>query len=191
MDDGRLRLRSYRLAFALERRIHRIDTFRIPLPYGLPLASLGWAVGAFLALLMLGGAPLVGGLLALLPWPVRLIFVPGLVAHLLSRMTDDGRPLHEALVARLLFLVRPASRLGLGCVDRVRPSDLGPLPVVPDERAPEYRAAAIRGPGSLLLRQPGRLLANGRVLHLVPAADGPMLHPRELRLLEGQRLVVG
>jgi hypothetical protein len=46
MDDGRIRLRSYRLAFALERRIHRIDTFRIPLPYGLPLAALGWAAGA-------------------------------------------------------------------------------------------------------------------------------------------------
>ena len=108
MDDGRLRLNSYRLAFALERRIHRIDTFRIPLPYGLPLASLGWGVVAIIAMLAFSAVPGVGPVLGALPFPVRLVFLPGLFAHLVSRTTGDGRPFHEALIARVRRCV-PAS----------------------------------------------------------------------------------
>ena len=44
MSDNKITLRSYRLAFELERRLHRIDRFRIPVPYGIPLAALAYAV---------------------------------------------------------------------------------------------------------------------------------------------------
>jgi hypothetical protein len=191
MVDGRIRLRSYRLAFELERRIHRIDTFRIPLPYGLPLASLGWAGGVCVAIVALRSAPLVGAALGLLPWPVRLICGPALVAHLLCRPTGDGRPVHEALVARVTRAARPTRLAGLERVRRLQIADLAAIPVVPDERMPEYRQGVVQGPGNVQLRQPAALLATGTSVRLTGTTDSPMLHARELRLRHGQRLVIG
>jgi hypothetical protein len=190
MDDGRLRLNSYRLAFALERRIHRIDTFRIPLPYGLPLASLGWGVVAMVAMLAFSAVPGVGPVLRALPFPVRLVFLPGLFAHLVSRTTGDGRPFHEALIARAQRCVRPTTQLGLDPLERVRAWELEALPMVSDELAPEYRAAEVRGPATVLLRQPGQLVARGRRVQLTASGDRPLLRARELRILPGQRLVI-
>ena len=52
--DQTVTIRSYRLAFALERRIFRIERYRLPLPYGLPLRGLAYAALA-LALVLLAG----------------------------------------------------------------------------------------------------------------------------------------
>jgi hypothetical protein len=141
--------------------------------------------------LVLAGTPLIGTALSLLPWPVRLIFLPGLVAHVLCRTTDDGRPLHEAVAARVGFIARPRRLVGLERVRHMTSCDLGPFPVAADERMPEYRCGAINGPAALLLRQPGELSASGRTVRLTPTADSPMLHTQELHLQTGQRLVIG
>ncbi len=189
MEDGRIRLRSYRLAFELERRIHRIDSFRIPLPYGLPLAALGWAGATLVLVLMAAPVPVIGPALALAPMPVRLLFLPGLVAHVLCRVTDDGRPVHEALGARLAYVVRPKHRLGL---TPVRPAgiDRAPIPIVPDERGDAYRAGTVSGPAELALRLPARLLIDGQLARLTPCEPRPLLVSQRVRLREGQRLVV-
>jgi hypothetical protein len=189
MDDDRIRLRSYRLAFELERRIHRIDTFRIPLPYGLPLAALGWGAAALLAIIVLSGVPVIGSLLGLAPWPARVLFLPGLAAHLLCRVASDGRPVHEALLARLAFICRPHHRLGLMPVRSVSPA-LADVPCVPDERSDHYRAGVIRGPATVALRQPATLVLSSRLARLTPQAEEPLGTARELCLREGQRLVV-
>lgn len=61
MADDKITLRSYRLAFELERRLHRIDRFRIPVPYGVPLAGLGYAAIIAIGLLVLSGVPVACG----------------------------------------------------------------------------------------------------------------------------------
>lgn len=189
MDDRHIRLRSYRLAFELERRIHRIDSFRIPLPYGMPLAALGWAAATLVLVLLAAPVPLVGDLLAKAPMPVRLLFIPGLAAHLLCRQTSDGRPAHEALLARAAFAMRAKRRVGLMPV-RGRALDRMPLTVVPDERGPSYRKGTVVGPSMLRLRQPAQIVvsAGGAVLH--PQPDAALLLAQDVCLREGQRLVV-
>lgn len=189
MADQTINLRSYRLAFELERRIHRIDTFRIPLPYGLPLVALGWAGAALVTIVVLTGVPVLGGLLGLAPWPLRLVFLPGLAAHLLCRTTDDGRPLHEALAARAGYASRPKRRLGLQAVRRSS-AVLGTVPCIPDELGAHYRAGTSAGPALLVLRCPARLELRGNTVRLTPTTDEPLRDPQPVRLREGQRLVV-
>jgi hypothetical protein len=73
-DEDSLPIRSYRLYFELERRIHKIDRWRIPVPYGVPLRGLAYGVplrglaygaAALAAVLLASGAPLAGQLLSL------------------------------------------------------------------------------------------------------------------------------
>jgi hypothetical protein len=106
MDDV-LQIRSFRVVFDLERRIHRIDQFRVPLPYGLPLRSLGYGVTALIGVLVLGRLPLVGGLLGLLPAPARYVLVPIGVSYALTQLRLDGRTAHAAVVAWLRYVTAP------------------------------------------------------------------------------------
>ena len=55
-----LTIRSYRLAFALERRIHKIDRYRLPVPYGVPLRGLAYAVVVLAVVLALTALPVSG-----------------------------------------------------------------------------------------------------------------------------------
>ena len=56
MDEPR-QIRSYGVVFSLERRLHSIDRFRIPLPYGLPLRSVGYGALILAAVLAARSAP--------------------------------------------------------------------------------------------------------------------------------------
>ena len=58
MADDRITLRSYRLAFELERRLQRIDRFRIPVPYGIPLIALAYGAAAALVVVVASGMPI-------------------------------------------------------------------------------------------------------------------------------------
>jgi hypothetical protein len=189
MDDRRIHLRSYRLAFELERRIHRIDSFRIPLPYGLPLAALGWAAATLVLVVAVSPLPIIGDALEVAPMPVRLIFLPGLGAHLLCRVTGDGRPVHEALFARAAFVLRQKRRAGLAPLRRYV-LDTAPLTIAPDERGERYRPGVVEGPVTLALRQPARITVERCEVRLLPGEDRAMLAAQEIRLREGQRLVV-
>jgi hypothetical protein len=169
MRDDRITLRSYRLAFEVERRLHRIDRFRIPLPYGVPLMTLGWAALAAVTMALLDDLPLLGAL----PWPIRFVLIPGVAAQLLGRPGEDGRPMHERLVAR-------ATRRSAYEPDPARACELGPVIVAPDERSARPRSARIRG-GALLVGVPlegasrrGRL--DARVL------PGRLAEPRRIDL---------
>src|SRR5215831_10748995 len=98
MDEPR-QIRSYGVVFSLERRLHRIDRFRIPLPYGLPLRSVGY--GAFVLVVVLAAArvPGLGQVVARLPVPVRFAVLPIVGAVLLTRLRVDGRRAGAAGVA--------------------------------------------------------------------------------------------
>ena len=99
MSDDTLQIPSFRVVFDLERRIHRIDRFRVPFPYGLPLRSLAYALVGVVAVLILRQLPAVGALLALLPIPAQLVLLPVGISCLLTRLRLDGRSAHAAVAA--------------------------------------------------------------------------------------------
>ena len=120
---------------------------------------------------------------------MRLIMLPTLAAHRLCRMRPDGRRAHEALAARLLFLVRPRHLAGLAAnTEAAAAQRLRDIVVVPTAQVPTIGAAALAG-----LRTPSSASRHERrrgrtALTIVQLADRPMFRARELRLREGQRL---
>src|SRR3954453_1204469 len=107
MSDDRITVRSFRVVFDLERRIHKIDRYRIPLPYGLPIRSIGYFAATVAALSIRARLPLVGVPLQALPAPLRFAIGPGLLAYALTEKRIDGRPAHRALPDQLRFLCTP------------------------------------------------------------------------------------
>jgi hypothetical protein len=185
-----LEIRSFAVVFRLERRLHRIDRWRVPLPYGLPVAALAYGVGALLALLLLGRLPLAGDSLGLLPAPIRYVLLPGAVGLGLARGRWDGRPAHHALAAWLRF------RLGPKHLSAFRPTPApgrvvrieAPIPLAADASDGRLRPARIRGAGSLLLHYPARASVRGSRLSLAAAGTEPLDHPRRIRLQRGQEV---
>src|SRR4051812_4152503 len=98
-DETEVQIRSFRVVFDLERRIHRIDKIRIPLPYGLPLRSVAYACTALATVVALAQLPLVGAVVGVLPAPIRFVALPGGVAYGLTQVRVDGRPAHTAAIA--------------------------------------------------------------------------------------------
>jgi len=190
MTGRRLQLRSYRLAFQLERRIHRVDRFRIPVPYGLPLSAVGWWFGALVVVLIMGRVPLVGSVLGLLPWPVRLVLLPAAAAHLLCALGSDGRPAWERGLARARWELRAQNIVG--CVRQRRRSveRVSDVSIVGDERGSRLRPATVTGGGGVLVARPARGLVRGARLELTPGDDRWLVAPRRLELAEGSRLEI-
>jgi hypothetical protein len=191
MEDGRFLVRSFRVVFELERRIHRVDRWRIPVPHGIPLQALAYAAAALLLVLLLSGVPLAGHVLGSLAPPLRLVILPVTVAYLLTRLRADGRPAHAAALAWLRHATSPSRVSGFRASLRTgRVVRLGEVALVPDERWARYRRAVVVGPVQLVLRFPARAHARARGLRLERAAGGPMLRGRTLKLGAGRRLEV-
>jgi hypothetical protein len=104
-------------------------------------------------------------------------------------VTADGRPVHEAFIARVAFACRPNHRIGLEPVRTAR-LPFGVVPCAPDERMDRYRAGVIHGPVSVGLRQPGRVELANATARLTPLENHPLRVAQQLCLREGQRLVV-
>jgi hypothetical protein len=137
MAEETIHVRSFRVVFDLERRIHRIDRFRVPLPYGLPLRSIGYAVVALVAILLASRLPVIGALLGLFPTPARLVLAPAAISYALTQLRLDGRSAHAAASAWLryrlgprrlvAFAGRPAqARVALSAVTFARPPETRP-----------------------------------------------------------------
>lgn len=180
-------IRSFRVVFDLERRIHKVDRIRLPLPYGLPLRSVAYAVAAFVAILTLTTMPLLGGAFAVLPAPVRLAVLPVLVSYLLTQMRPDGRPAHWFLLAWARQRVARTQVVALAPVRRQRVERLGDVIVAPDERDVRLRAGVVEGPAVALLRLPVDAQQRGRTLVLEQAGDLPQFRGHRLVLSADQR----
>jgi hypothetical protein len=189
MDDGKITLRSYRLAFELERRLHRIDRFRIPVPYGIPLVGMAYAMALAVLLIILSGTPVIGAMIGLLPWPLRLIVLPGLGTRALCHRRPDGRPAHEAIAAYLAFALRAKHLVGLERSPSPDPQ-LGVFAVAGDERSTMYARGVIAGPATVLLRQPARVATRGRTVGLTQLDERPLTQAQTVRLAPGMRLEV-
>ena len=191
-DTGTIPIRSYRVCFHMERRIHRIDNWRLPVSYGLPIASLGWAALALLVMVVASGLPVLGDLLHVLHPALRLVVVPIAIAWLLSRWRIDGRPPSAAAVAYLRWRTGPRRLVALRPAPApTAPVTLGAITFAPDERGARLRAGVVQGPARVVLRYPARLRERGRTLHVGPTEGPPLWRGKEVRLAPDQRLVVG
>jgi hypothetical protein len=192
MDDNKITLRSYRLAFDLERRLHRVDRFRIPVPYGIPLTALGYAASGLLLVLVLRHLPVASALLAVLPLPIQLVLLPGAASFLLCRVRPDGRPAHEAVLAWLVYRATARHLVTLRPCGgpRIEELDEG-LSIAGDERDPVLRPGRVSGPAVVRLGQPVRITPKGRRLALVQLEDRPLARARELEVGDRQVLVIG
>jgi hypothetical protein len=155
VDGDRLTIRSYRVCFRLERRIYRIDRFRVPVSWGVPLRSLGYAAAALLAVLLLQRLPLLGDLIRGLHPALRYFIAPVAIAYVLTALEVDGRAAHEAVAAWLRFVCAPRQLLGTSRTRR--PAGvlrLAEIAVAPDERVGRYRRARVHGPATLVLSFP-------------------------------------
>jgi len=189
VDRNPVTIRSYRLCFRLERRIYKIDRFRLPVSWGVPLRGLGYAAAALLAVLLAQGLPLLGAVIGGLHPAFRYAVVPVGVAYLLTALEVDGRPAHQAVIAWIGFLCRP--RRLLGPSRKRRPGGvlrLGEIAVAPDERSGRYRPARVQGPATVLLRFPCRGKRRGRRLRLRQTSRLPLGRGKMLALKRGQTL---
>lgn len=162
-EDDRIEVRSYRNVFALERRIYRVEGVRLN-PGGIPIRGVVYFVTLLAGLLALGGLPVTGWLLALLPWYARDLALPAGVAAMLALVRVEGRTCHLAGYALLRFALSARQLRGLraagprGPGRRWHPPELVMLVDGSDAR---LRRLRFSGPGAVLVTVPHRCLALG------------------------------
>ena len=118
------------------------------------------------------------------------ILLPALGAHLLCRTGRDGRPAHEALAARLVFLGRPRRLAALQRSPGGSTVRLADITIGPDETDAAYRRARVVGPARAVLRQPARASIRGNTIEVEQVEDRPMFRPREVQLGAGQVVIL-
>jgi hypothetical protein len=192
---GSLTIRSFRVVFSLERRIHKVDRWRLPVPYGIPLRGIAYWALALTAVVVAGSLPLTATIVGVLPPPVRYAIGPVAASYALTQMRVDGRPAHTALAAWTRFKIAPSRLSGLrrapavGTVVRI-----GDVVLAPDEHFARYRAAVVEGPATVVLRYPpfGWVRPRGRSddLHVRQVPGPPLVAGRRVALKARQRLVV-
>lgn len=185
-----MEIRSFHVVFRLERRLHRIDRWRLPFPHGVPIAAIGHAAAVLAAIVALGQLPGVGTVIGALPAPVAYVLAPCGAAAALTRLRIDGRPAHRHLLAKLAApLTQRRTAAG-------RPAPLGPDPITgetllassPASRT--YLSCEVTGPATVTLRLPARARARARTLHLAQLPGRPLARGKTVRLAPGQRLKI-
>ncbi|MEZ5155331.1 MAG: hypothetical protein R2718_04380 [Solirubrobacterales bacterium] len=205
--SARVAVRSYRgVVDEVERRIFRLDRWRLPTPHGVPVRGVGYALGCLLVLLLASGLPLVGPLLGLLPDSLRLLALPALGGWAMASLRIDGRPPHRMLFAAARYLASPRTLSGLR---RCPPAGAELAPVEALEIAavgdgPTLRAGRC-GPARLTSATPARRtracgsdrdagarLAAARRLTLSAAGEGrgPLARARTLTVPAGLQVRV-
>lgn len=191
-DPEGLEIRSFRVVFAIERRLFKLERWRLPVPHGVPLRALAYFGVALAALVFLDALPLVGPVIELLPAPLRFVGLPALIAATLARVRVDGRPAHHFLAAwarhragpRHLHGFRPVPRPGV----QMRLGE--PIGLVPSLAGPHLRAGVLKGPAVIGLRVPVRAMQRGPTLAMTEVPGAALRRPRRVTLASGQRLVV-
>jgi len=190
-EEGTIPIRSFRVCFELERRLHKIDNWRVPLPYGLPLRSVGYFGAALFAVVLLGEVPLCGALLGVLHPVLRYFLLPAGAAAALTRMRIDGRSPVAAGLAWLRMRAEPSRVSAFRAAPGPRRVELGPVTIAPDERGSRLRLGTVEGPAQVVLRYPAELRPRGRTLRVTPDGCSPLWRGKQINLREGERLVVG
>jgi hypothetical protein len=186
-----LEIRSFHVVFRLERRLHRIDRWRLPFPHGVPVGAIAHGALVLLVVVAVGRLPGIGAVIAALPAPLAYVLIPGGSAAALTRLRIDGRPAHRHLLAHASAVLARRRTAG----QRTAPTT--PLHVVgqtliahgPDRSG--FPHSQITGPATVGVLLPARAHARARMLHLTPRPGRPLQRPRTIRLAAGQRLRIG
>jgi hypothetical protein len=190
-DSGKVVIRSFRLVFDRGyRRLFKIDRYRLPFAYGLPILGIVYAALVALALVVAAKLPVAGPALAALPPPIHWVAIPGGLSMVMLHWRPDGLKPHAALWAWLeaAFTVRD-----LSCWQPAeRDADaleLGEIACAPDGREGRYRPGRVSGPAEVLLRYPARGWQRGRRLHVEQTSDQPLYVGTQVTLRAGEQLV--
>ena len=156
-------VRSYRLVFRRRWRIFRIQNWRIPLPGGLELRSIGYWLACLVGLALLARAPLIGLAVGAMPPSLRLLALPLAGSWALSRWEVDGRSPHRALAGLAGWWLRPRTLAALRRCPAPG-STLVPLrrlALAPDLYGSSYPRGRLFGPARVLLRYPVAVTLEG------------------------------
>ena len=181
-----MEIRSFRVVFALERRIHRVERFRIPLPYGVPVRAAVYAFAALVLIVLAGRLPAVGELVCLLPAPLRFVALPVGAGFLLSRARVDGRPAHRFLVS---YARHRTSARHLSAFKSIDPAGGAFRFTEPIAFVPAWRRVV--GPARLRLTAAAELeqRRGGTRLVIRPSAGGTLRRPRTLTVDRGAEVI--
>jgi hypothetical protein len=164
-----MEVRSYRRVFDLERRIYRVDRFRLN-PSGVPVRGIAYLLAILLSVLVATRLPLAGQVVRRVPWLLRYLALPGLATALLTLVRIEGRPFHLAARALLRHRAGRGNPFGLRTAGESRGSSRcarwipPPILILPD---------GSDGPRRLRYTGPGALLVT--VAHECNAARGPLV----------------
>jgi hypothetical protein len=198
--DRRVLIRSYALVFRMQRKLFKLDRWRLPLPGGLEIRAIVYAIVVLLADLISSRLVLIGPLTDKLPAPLHWAILPGLVVFVLVKLEVEGRPPHRVLASLLSWYVRP--KYFIGRRPAARPGIRAPIQalwIAPDWRGSRYRPATVSGPTTVICRYPAnarlRLDRHGRLrgnaMYLTDASYGCLaLDANTIEIPAGQRLVI-
>lgn len=189
-DEGAMLIRSYRVCFDLERRIHKIDRWRVPLPYGLPVRGIAYFAVVLTAVLLLSRLPVTGYVLGGLHPALRLAVLPVALAAVLTRWSLDGRQAHEVGLAWARFQSEPKRLAAFRAAPSPGAVELGEIALASDERSARLRRGVVEGPARVILRYPVEARPRGRTLHVRQAGEAILWRGKQVDLRGGQRLVV-
>ncbi len=200
-------VRSYRVVFRRRWRIYRLQNWRLPLPGGLELRSIGYWLACLAALTLLANLPLIGLAVGALPASLRLLALPVAGAWALSRWELDGRSPHRALAGLAAWWARPRVLAAL----RRCPAEGGELAlaakvaIAADLYGPSYPRGRLGGPARVLLRYPVTVTVEGvprgaatsraaraasaRCWRLSPTAAGPLHSAKTLEVPAGRTVI--
>src|SRR4051812_20750931 len=153
MEPDVVTIRSFRQCFALERRIHRLDRWRLPVPYGVPVRGIAYAFALPTAGAVLGRLVLVGPLILAVHPAIRYVVLPVSGAWALTGVRVDGRVAHVAALGWLRLHAAPRRLVGFRAAPAAEVA-WGAVAIAPDERAARLRRAVVHGPGAVVLRYP-------------------------------------
>ena len=200
-------VRSYHLVFRRRWRIYRVQNWRLPLPGGLELRSVGYWLACLAALALLARLPLIGLAVGALPASLRLLALPIAAAWALSRWEVDGRAPHRALAGLLGWWLRPRVLAGLRRCPAAGSAlvPLRQLAIGFDLYGAEYPRGRLVGPARLLLRYPVQValkrvprgtgagsaerLAAARLWRLSPAGRVPLHRGKTLEVPAGRTVI--
>jgi hypothetical protein len=161
----------------------------------------GRAVGGRGGALLLGvsvlvGSQVLGVMLSVIDWPLRLVILPAGLATLATQATPDGRPMHRYVRSWLALRLRPARRsLGRGLPHAgARRQTAAGVWAAPDHHGARLRRGRVVGPATVKFREPV-LVSDGRFRGSMRRLARPA-HPElpgavsALELAHGERLEV-
>jgi hypothetical protein len=184
-------IRSFRVCFRFERRIHKIDRWRLPLPFGVPLRGAGYALALLLAVLISRRLPIIGDAVWILPAPLRFVLLPIGSAYLLAQWEPDGRPAHAVMIAWLRMQLAPSRLVGFRRAPTTGVATLTDVTIVADESSVRLRPAIVHGPAEIVLRYPFEAHQRGRTLRVAPREGSPRWRGKRIRVHSGQRVRLG